>query len=86
MLLDPRALGPSVQTASSFLELSARAREPVKLIKKMGTRSLTAQRPLRGPSAPIQSQGFSLSLSLQPAGSVLIILELSSKLWTTYRQ
>lgn len=84
MLLDPRALSPAVQTASSFfLELCARAREPVKLIKKMGTRSLAAQRPLRGPSAPIRSQGFSLSLSLQPVGSVLTALELSSKLWTT---
>ena len=87
MLLDLHALRPAVQTARSFfLELSTRAREHVKLIKKMRTRSLAAQRPLRGPSVPIRSQGVGLSLSLQPVGSVLTALELSSKLWTTWRQ
>ncbi|CAN0524947.1 unnamed protein product [Rangifer tarandus platyrhynchus] len=65
---------------------SPRAREHVKLIKKMRTGSLPAQRLLRGPSAPTRSQGFGLSLSLQPVGSALTTLKLSSKLWTTWRQ
>lgn len=79
--------GPAVQRASSsFLELSARAREHLKLIKKMRTRSLAAQRLLKGPSAPTRSQGFGLSLSLQPVGSALTTLKLSSKLWTIWRQ